>query len=159
MVNTDEHFKKCNISINIYFHRCHYSVILFLFLIQYLDRIFFIDCSWISHTYGFTTTTHHKNNCYKIPKLEKLPEKKTSLNIPVAKQDDEALGRLRLDTNVMATPPFGETADMGAVCDSYMEVFAKRIFENAHEFCIGFLTSRANWFAGTLLKNVKSINI
>lgn len=107
MVNIEEHFKKCNISINIYFHRCHMSLftILFLFLIQYLDRIFSIDCSWISHTYGFTTTTHHKNNCYKIPKLEKLPEKKTSLNIPVAKQDDEALGRLHLTQMSWQPPP------------------------------------------------------
>lgn len=65
---------------------------------------------------------------------------------------------MHLDTDVTATP-FGEIADMGAVYDSHMEVFAKRIFENMHEFYIGFLTFHANWFAGTLLKCLRCINI
>lgn len=54
---------------------------------------------------------------------------------------------------------FGKTANMEAINDSYMEVFAKCIFKNTHEFCIGSLTFHVNWFAGMLLKNVKYIKM
>lgn len=54
---------------------------------------------------------------------------------------------------------FGKTANMEAMYDSYMEVFAKCIFKNTHEFCIGFLTFHINWFAAMLLKNVKYIKM
>lgn len=50
---------------------------------------------------------------------------------------------------------FGKTANMGAMCDSYTEIFAKCIFKTAHEICSGSLTLHVNWFAGMFLKNVK----
>jgi len=96
---------------------------------------------------------HHKNTHYKTQKFERVPDKKTYWINQENEQADKALGRFHFDTNVMVI--FGKTANMGAMHDSYTEGFAKCIFKNTHEFCIGSLTLYINWFAGMLLKNVK----
>lgn len=68
------------------------------------------------------------------------------------------MGRFHFDTNIMVVV-LGNTANMGAMPDGSMKDFAKCIFKNTHEFCIGFLTFHVNSFADMLLKDVKYIKM